>query len=138
MFKKVLYPIVVLSILASQCTWTGTNPTYGPAELLQHLKLSGSSYIVTSPELLHVVDSAVGDLDRAVDVILLTDILKDPPLDQGKGCQKDLATLHSLMRMVMILSQLKISAQVSSDTDQNLHLLEASFFLKPLALQVNL
>ncbi|KAF7188038.1 Acyl-CoA ligase M9 [Pseudocercospora fuligena] len=98
MFGKVLYPIVVLSILASQCTWTGTNPTYGPAELLQHLKLSGSRYIVTSPELLHVVESAVGKLDIAVDVILLTDILNNPPLDQWKECQVELATLHSLMK----------------------------------------
>lgn len=74
---KVLYPVLLLGILASKCTWSGTNPAYTHHELEHHFRISNTRYVVTLPENLETVETAVRRLDCPCEVILFSDILKD-------------------------------------------------------------
>jgi acyl-CoA synthetase (AMP-forming)/AMP-acid ligase II len=94
--NKVLYPVLVLAILASCCAWTGTNPASTSVEIQHHLASSRSSYIVTTPEHLEKVQAAVDACDGNIEILLWTDILSEDKssVSSGYGCR----TLHDLLQ----------------------------------------
>lgn len=66
--------MLVLAILASGCTWTGTNPASTSVELQHHFTSSKTSYVITPLELLQTVQTAVDACARNINILLLTDI----------------------------------------------------------------
>lgn len=85
MANDVLYPILVLAILASRCRWTGTNTTYTVTELVHHLDISGSDVIITAWEHLDVVRTAVREHGGDVEIIVFSDLLSDTTGEDGQG-----------------------------------------------------
>ncbi|KAK4544200.1 hypothetical protein LTR36_004410 [Oleoguttula mirabilis] len=73
--NDVLYPVLVLAILASDCRWTGTNTAYTAPELEHHFRLSETEYIITAPEHLEVVRTAVTASGTNAEIILFADLL---------------------------------------------------------------
>jgi acyl-CoA synthetase (AMP-forming)/AMP-acid ligase II len=65
----------VLSIFASKCRWTGTNPAYKADELEHHFRTSNTKYVIASPETIDEVTTAAAALGNTIEVILFTDIL---------------------------------------------------------------
>ncbi|THC96862.1 hypothetical protein EYZ11_003686 [Aspergillus tanneri] len=91
----ILYPVLVLSVLAGECKWTGTNPSYTSAELRHHLDVSGARYVITSVEHLDTVKAAIQGIERDIKITLFSDILQ-PDVDlKRKSC--GYSTLHELM-----------------------------------------
>ncbi|KAK5112290.1 hypothetical protein LTR85_011562 [Meristemomyces frigidus] len=76
--NDVLYPVLVLAILASNCRWTGTNTAYTAPELEHHFRVSETDYIITLPEHLEVVRGAANASGRNIELILFADLLKRP------------------------------------------------------------
>ncbi|KAK5747197.1 hypothetical protein LTR17_000332 [Elasticomyces elasticus] len=74
--NDVLYPVLVLAILASRCRWTGSNPAYTAAELEHHFRTSETAYVVTMPESLATVQSAVQASGNRAEIILFSDLLE--------------------------------------------------------------
>lgn len=97
--NDVLYPVLMLGILASRCRWTGTNISYTHHELAHHFRLFNTRYVITSAEHLQTVEAAVAGLGFEVEIILFSDILGEQesqlphPLTGGKG----LRTFHDLL-----------------------------------------
>ncbi|KAK5733731.1 hypothetical protein LTR17_009435 [Elasticomyces elasticus] len=75
--NDVLYPVLVLAILASHCRWTGSNTAYTAAELEHHFRTSETDYVVTMPESLATVQSAVQASGSRAEIILFSDLLKE-------------------------------------------------------------
>ncbi|KAK4891509.1 hypothetical protein LTR27_009839 [Elasticomyces elasticus] len=75
--NDVLYPVLVLAILASRCRWTGSNPAYTMAELEHHFRTSETGYVVTMPESLATVQSAVQASGNRAEIILFSDLLEE-------------------------------------------------------------
>ncbi|KAK5683266.1 hypothetical protein LTS10_004797 [Elasticomyces elasticus] len=75
--NDVLYPVLVLAILASHCRWTGSNPAYTAAELEHHFRTSETDYVVTMPESLATVRSAVQASGNRAEIILFSDLLEE-------------------------------------------------------------
>ncbi|KAK5133923.1 hypothetical protein LTR08_007152 [Meristemomyces frigidus] len=73
--NDVLYPVLVLAILASNCHWTGTNTAYTAPELEHHFLVSNTKYVVTEPEHLDVVCTAVEASGINAEIILFADVL---------------------------------------------------------------
>lgn len=78
--RQVLYPVIVLGILASKCRWTGTNIAYTAYELEHHFRTSFTSYVITLPECRKVVEAASENLGWNIEIILFTNILHENPL----------------------------------------------------------
>jgi len=74
--NDVLYSPLVLAILASNCRWTGTNIAYIAPELEHHFRVSETKYIITAPEHLEVVRTAVKGTGGNAEIILFTDLLE--------------------------------------------------------------
>ena len=110
---------MVLSILASSCTWTGSNPAYNKFELSRHLAESGARYLVTPIELLETALSAIRLVTIEVEIILLTDLLVEDvaPELYAKIEQLGIRTLHHLVSLL----------QPHSITDQSLRRSAESF-----------
>lgn len=75
--NDILYPILVLAILASECRWTGTNTAYTVAELVHHLNISRSDIVITARQHLDVVRKAVQVHGSDVEIIIYADLLQD-------------------------------------------------------------
>nr|POF13986.1 acyl-coa ligase azaf [Quercus suber] len=73
--NDITYPVLTLAILASGCTWTGTNTAYKTAELEHHFKVSQTRYIITAGEHLDVVNSAVNMAGIPAEIIVFEDLL---------------------------------------------------------------
>jgi acyl-CoA synthetase (AMP-forming)/AMP-acid ligase II len=75
--NDILYPILILAILASGCRWTGTNPAYKAPELEHHFRMSGMKYIITDLERLATVEEALNSASVEAEIILFTDLLSE-------------------------------------------------------------
>ncbi|KAJ2965276.1 hypothetical protein NQ176_g10691 [Zarea fungicola] len=107
--NDILYPVLVLAILASGCQWTGPNTSYKPYELDHHLRSSRATYVVTSAEHLESMEKVTASLDADVEIILFSDILKhsiEPKLQNlGYRTLHDLAKLHIPINTLTPLNQ---------------------------------
>ena len=79
--NDILYPVLVLGILASKCRWTGSNPAHTQYELAHHFRVSNTKYVVTLQEHLTTVETAVRELGSEIEIILFTDLLRKPAVD---------------------------------------------------------
>lgn len=94
--NDVLYPVLVLSILASACAWTGTNPVSTSAELQHHFTSSKTSCVITSPGYLQKVQTAIDACTRDIEIVILTDIASEGNTD-AKPIE-GYRTLHDLIQ----------------------------------------
>ncbi|CZT16520.1 uncharacterized protein RCC_02355 [Ramularia collo-cygni] len=91
--NNILYPILVLAILATGCKWTGTNPACTRSELEDHLRVSRSKYIITSEDHEDMVFDVLCRMDEDIELILFSDVtVERPPSKDGKH-----PTLHDLL-----------------------------------------
>nr|A0A3G1DJF8.1 RecName: Full=Acyl-CoA ligase M9; AltName: Full=Squalestatin S1 biosynthesis cluster protein M9 [Phoma sp. MF5453]AMY15066.1 acyl-CoA synthetase/ligase [Phoma sp. MF5453] len=100
LYNDIIYPVLVLAILASHCEWTGTNPAYTSAELSHHFAQSETRYVITDQAYVDVVHQAITASGQNIEIIIFSDIVTDKPgeNDLRWRCNKyDLATLHSLL-----------------------------------------
>lgn len=84
--NDILYPVLVLAILASGCRWTGTNPAYTAPELSHHFKASETKYIICGQHLAKVCQEALDANGSDVEVIVFEDILRS---ELGNMCGRD-------------------------------------------------
>ncbi|KAI0126679.1 AMP-dependent synthetase and ligase [Xylariales sp. AK1849] len=92
----ILYPVLVLSIMAGSCTWTGTNISYTASELEHHLRVSEASYIITGIDHLSTVEAAMLAAGKDVEVIIYADVLR--ALDPDCQCPRNKhKTLNDLL-----------------------------------------
>ncbi|KAK0310076.1 hypothetical protein LTR01_004275 [Friedmanniomyces endolithicus] len=89
--NDILYPVLVLAILASHSRWTGTNPAYTSSELEHHFRISRTNYVVTATEHLDTVRRAVHASDSGAEVIMFVDLLNEYFLAPAQNVE----TLHS-------------------------------------------
>ncbi|KAK0250661.1 hypothetical protein LTS09_014210 [Friedmanniomyces endolithicus] len=89
--NDILYPVLVLAILASNSCWTGTNPAYASSELEHHFRTSRTNYVVTATEHLDTVRKAVHASNSGAEIIMFADILDE----HLPGPAQDAKTLHS-------------------------------------------
>jgi len=75
--NDILYPVLVLAILASHSRWTGTNPAYTSSELEHHFRISRTDYVVTATEHLDTVRRAVPTSNSGWEIIMFVDLLKE-------------------------------------------------------------
>ncbi|KAL7269829.1 hypothetical protein RUND412_007488 [Rhizina undulata] len=54
-FNDIYYSILFLGIIAAGGVYTGTNPSYTPAELSHHIEISEATFIISEPEVLQNV-----------------------------------------------------------------------------------
>jgi acyl-CoA synthetase (AMP-forming)/AMP-acid ligase II len=86
--NDILYPVLVLAILASGAQWTGTNPAYSAVELEHHFRLSNARYVITTAPYLDKVQLAVTESGCETEFILFTDLLDmNMPLDKNPDIQ---------------------------------------------------
>ena len=85
-----------MAILASACTWTGTNPASTSVELQHHFTSSKASYVITPPEHLQTVQTAVDACAGNIEILLWTDILSEDT--SGAGLVEGHRTLHDLLQ----------------------------------------
>ena len=78
--NEVLYPVLVLGILASGSIWTGTNIASTPFELEHHFRDSFTKCVITLPKYEETVETAAKGLDWEIEIVRFTDILRDDPL----------------------------------------------------------
>ncbi|KAL4756576.1 uncharacterized protein BDW70DRAFT_10377 [Aspergillus foveolatus] len=93
--NSILYPVLVLSILAGECRWTGTNPTYTSAELQHHLDVSGAQYVITAADHRETVKAGILGVKRDIEIIIVSDIVRQNSnfTVQSSGYR----TLHQLL-----------------------------------------
>ncbi|KAM3417912.1 hypothetical protein BST61_g6128 [Cercospora zeina] len=84
--NDITYPIICMGIWSSQCRWTGVNPAYSVHEMKHHLSVSETSYVVTVEEQLDKVRQAVQELDRNIEIILFSDLLRRRPATEQNVC----------------------------------------------------
>ncbi|OAG10565.1 acetyl-CoA synthetase-like protein [Paraphaeosphaeria sporulosa] len=61
-FNSIYYPVIVLGIIGAGCIYTGTNPSYTPAELEHAIRASEAKFILSEPELLPALRVAARQL----------------------------------------------------------------------------
>lgn len=94
LYFQILYPILVLSILASNCEWTGTNPAYTSVELSHHFSSSETRYVITDKMYLDVVTTAIALSGKSIEIIVFTDVLTVQPSPRDCTAHR---TLHDLV-----------------------------------------
>lgn len=89
-----LYPVVVLAILASGCTYTGSSPVYTQKELKHHLTASEAKYVISTPDLMKHVEPVVDEIGTGIEPIVFSDLFKEttPPIEPPRK------TLHDLKK----------------------------------------
>jgi acyl-CoA synthetase (AMP-forming)/AMP-acid ligase II len=87
--------VLVLAILASACTWTGTNPASTSVELQHHFTSSKISYVITLPEHLQTVRTAVNVCAGNIEILLWKDVLSQDTSDAR--LEVGYRTLHNLL-----------------------------------------
>jgi hypothetical protein len=75
MFNDVLYIPLFLAIIASQATWTGTNPAYTSHELSNHLNKTKARYLVVEQTHLKVALEAASRYDDCLSIVIFEDLL---------------------------------------------------------------
>jgi long-subunit acyl-CoA synthetase (AMP-forming) len=75
MFNDVLYIPLFLAIIASQATWTGTNPAYTSHELSNHLNKTKARYLVVEQTHLKVALEAASRYDDCLTIVVFEDLL---------------------------------------------------------------
>lgn len=92
---KVLYPILVLAIIASGARWTGTNCAYTAHELRRHILESNAEVVVVMSRDAELVQKALRIGPASVEIVIFTDLLQDktPP-----GIPANYRTLHDYLR----------------------------------------
>ena len=73
--NDILYPVLVLGILAAGARWTGTNTAYTVGELKHHFKTSLTEFVITAEDHYETVRAAIADERENVEVIMYTDLL---------------------------------------------------------------
>ncbi|KXT11803.1 hypothetical protein AC579_6080 [Pseudocercospora musae] len=130
--NDILYPVLVLSILASGCCYTSSHITYTQPELEHHLRKSEAKYIVTSSDHLRVVVPAVNSVGGDIEIIRFTDVLQDEPKAAPEG-QESLRTLHDLVKNVEEMPLEERLKAISSDSVAKLTATSGSTGLPKLA-----
>lgn len=93
--NDVLYPVLVLAIMAAGCRWTGTNIANTHHELRHHLETSECGYVITPPEYVETVRMASVGLRFDVRIVVFSDILREAlPGDNATVAHQ---TLHQLL-----------------------------------------
>ncbi|KAF9735090.1 hypothetical protein PMIN06_000863 [Paraphaeosphaeria minitans] len=72
-FNSIYYPVIVLGIIGAGCIYTGTNPSYTPAELEHAIRASDAKFILSEPELLPALQVAAKHLRLPNDRIRILD-----------------------------------------------------------------
>lgn len=72
---QITYPLIYYGILASACTWTGTNIAYRPRELAHHLQISNAKYVIVEAKRAQLVSQAIQIAGISAEIILYTDLL---------------------------------------------------------------
>ena len=96
---KITYPLIYHGILASGCTWTGTNIAYRTRELAHHLRTSNAKYVIVEAKRAQIVSQAIQSAEIDAEIILYTDLLdvceKPDVFQRGtfQGCRR----LHDLL-----------------------------------------
>ncbi|KAE8153382.1 AMP-binding enzyme [Aspergillus avenaceus] len=62
-FNDIYYSMLVLAIVGVGAIFTGTNPSYTPMELAHHFKASQTKFIISEPELLTTLRTAMRDVE---------------------------------------------------------------------------
>ena len=75
MFNDILYIPLFLAIIASQATWTGTNPAYTAHELSNHLNKTKARYLVVEQTHLEVALEAASRYDNYLSIVIFEDLL---------------------------------------------------------------
>ncbi|KAK4953613.1 hypothetical protein LTR10_008216 [Elasticomyces elasticus] len=114
--NDVLYPVLVLAILASHCRWTGSNPAYTAAELEHHFRTSETDYVVTMPESLATVQSAVQASGYRAEIILFSDLLEEEQTSviSSVSLQSNGHTLRTLRDLLQSPSNVDLPTMLSN------------------------
>ncbi|CAK3733162.1 AMP-dependent synthetase and ligase [Lecanosticta acicola] len=126
--NDVLYPILVLAILASGCIYTGSNPVYTQRELKHHLDVSEARYVVTTTDLLKHVAPVVGELGGKAEVSIFSDLFKD-----SAPANETYRTLHDLKKPANVSDLSNRLAELSLDATATLMATSGSTGLPKLA-----
>ena len=89
--NDILYPVLVLAILASHSRWTGTNPAYTSSELEHHFRISRTNYVVTATEHHDMVRNAVHASNSGAEILMFVDLLDE----HSQGPAQDAEKLHT-------------------------------------------
>ncbi|KAI6824882.1 acetyl-CoA synthetase-like protein [Hortaea werneckii] len=108
--NDVLYPVLVLAILASGCRWTGTNPAYTAPELSHHFKASETKYIICEQHLAQVCQEALDANGSNAEVIIFEDIVRS---EVACGCDSAVSTRHERKPEAKTLRYRKLSELLS-------------------------
>lgn len=88
--------MLVLAILASACTWTGTNPASTSVELQHHFTSSKATCVITHLEHLQTVQTAIDACVGNIEIVIWTDILSEDT--SGTKLASGHRTLHDLLQ----------------------------------------
>ncbi|KJX94293.1 AMP binding enzyme like protein [Zymoseptoria brevis] len=113
--NDILYPVLVLAILASGCCWTGTNTAYLCNELRHHLESSRTTTVITSSENLAVVQAAVQLCSRPVQIVLLSDAAFFGSSKRDSGNRPHIDIDSTVERIEDLLHDQKLSTISLSD-----------------------
>ncbi|KAH7304005.1 AMP-dependent synthetase and ligase [Rhexocercosporidium sp. MPI-PUGE-AT-0058] len=94
--NDVLYPVLVLAILAPACTWTGTNAASTSVELQHHFTSSKATCVITHLEHLQTVQTAIDACVGNIEIVIWTDILSEDT--SGTKLASGHRTLHDLLQ----------------------------------------
>ncbi|KAJ4357563.1 uncharacterized protein N0V89_002139 [Didymosphaeria variabile] len=78
-FNSIYYPIIVLGIIGAGCIYTGTNPSYTPAELEHAIRTSSAKFLLSEPELLPSLRAAAKQLQLPISRIRILDSTSGRP-----------------------------------------------------------
>ena len=73
-FNDIMYPMLILGIIAAGAIFTGTNPSYTSFEMTHHMRTSDTKFIITEPEMFASVLEATKDCDIPESRILILDL----------------------------------------------------------------
>ncbi|KAJ4286666.1 hypothetical protein N0V90_012918 [Kalmusia sp. IMI 367209] len=92
-FNSVYYPVLVLGIIGAGCIYTGTNPSYTPAELEHAIRASSAKFILSEPELLPSLSAAAKQLKLGNSQIRIL----DSTTEQAKIIPKEYKSWRELL-----------------------------------------
>ena len=82
-FNTVDYPILVNGIIAAGCIFSGTNPSYTPAELAHAVKAARIKFFIAEPELFGAVLEAAGTVGLGRERVLCFDTREGQVVPEG-------------------------------------------------------
>ncbi|KAI9036447.1 acyl--CoA ligase [Aspergillus affinis] len=81
-FNDIYYCMLVLAIIGAGGIFTGTNPSYTPLELAHHFKTSEARFVISEPELVSAVQTAIKE-SRIPDRNVRVFNPRDQPIPEG-------------------------------------------------------